>query len=242
MNDEPKIIFEAETESSVRMWFGDSIDEKILWRISAINDSLHHAPFPGFVESVPAYTTLTIFYDPMIVGASSMGAGRYSFELVIDYLKTYSDKIQPSSKQQGEKLIQIPVCYGGRTGPDIEEVARYNKLGIKDLIRFHAERVYTVYMVGFLPGFPYLGGMNEKLATPRRLNPRNLVPAGSVGIAGAQTGIYPLDSPGGWQLIGRTPMRLFDPMSGSPALLSAGNRIRFSPITYEEYQYLSSDQ
>ena len=224
------------------MSFGDSIDEQILLRITAINESLHQAPFPGFIESVPAYTTLTVFYDPLLVSAAAETPGIYAFELVINFLKNFTSEIRQSRSVPDSIPMKIPICYGGKFGPDLEEVAEYNKLRIEDVIRLHAERVYIVYMVGFLPGFPYLGGMNEKLATPRRLNPRKIVPAGSVGIAGAQTGIYPLSSPGGWQLIGITPMRLFDPLLTSPALLRAGNRIRFSSITPAEFQYLSSDE
>jgi len=224
------------------MSFGDSIDEQILQRITAINESLHQAPFPGFIESVPAYTTLTVFYDPLLVSSAAESPGIYAFQLVINYLKKFTNEIKQSRSVPDTSPIKIPVCYGGKFGPDIEEVAEYNKLSIENVIRLHAERIYIVYMVGFLPGFPYLGGINEKLATPRRLNPRKTVPAGSVGIAGAQTGIYPLSSPGGWQLIGRTPMRLFDPQLTSPALLRAGNRIQFSSITYSEFQYLSSDE
>ena len=242
MNHETKIIIEAESESSVRMSFGNSIDEQIFQRITAINESLHKAPFPGFIESVPAYTTLTVFYDPMLVNAAAESPGIYAFDLVINYLKNFTNEIRLSRSMPDTIPFKIPVCYGGKFGPDIEEVAEYNKLSIEDVIRMHAERVYIVYMVGFLPGFPYLGGMNEKLATPRRLGPRKIVPAGSVGIAGEQTGIYPLSSPGGWQLIGRTPMRLFDSLLTSPALLRAGNRIQFSSINSSEYQYLSSDE
>jgi inhibitor of KinA len=241
MNYETKITFEADTESSVRIHFGDSIDENILNRITAINEALHHKPFPGFIESVPAYTTLSIFYDPLVVISRTESEAGYAFELVISNLKRFMDQTTDGPAAADQPLIRIPVCYGGKFGPDIEEVAEYNKMQVRDVVRLHTETIYTVYMVGFLPGFPYLGGMNEKLATPRRLHPRKIVPAGSVGIAGAQTGIYPLSSPGGWQLIGRTPMILFDPLLASPVLLRAGNRIRFSGITLSEYNYLSPD-
>jgi inhibitor of KinA len=241
MKHEPKITFEAETESSVRICFGDSIDEKILKRITALNEALHLNPFPGFLESVPAYTTLTVFYDPLMVIASAGSAGLYAFELVIGQLKNLVDSITQAGGAADQPLIRIPVCYGGKFGPDIEDVAEHNKLQVEEVIRLHAETIYTVYMVGFLPGFPYLGGMNARLETPRRLHPRKTVPGGSVGIAGAQTGIYPLNSPGGWQLIGRTPMQLFNPLSASPVLLRAGNRIQFWSVSSSEFYYLSSD-
>ncbi|MHA4846366.1 5-oxoprolinase subunit PxpB [Flavitalea antarctica] len=236
-----QITYEPETESSVRICFGTSIDEMILRHITSTNEALHHKPFPGFIGSVPAYTTLTVFYDPLLVTARIESDELYAFQKVISYLKQVTASLSQASVTTEQRVILIPVCYGGSCGPDIEDVAEHNKLQVDEVIRLHAETIYTVYMVGFQPGFPYLGGMNKKLETPRRLHPRKIVPGGSVGIAGAQTGIYPLASPGGWQLIGRTPMPLFDPLSSSPVLLRAGNRIRFSAISYAEFRYLSSE-
>jgi len=130
----------------------------------------------------------------------------------------------------------IPVCYGGEFGPDIAFVAAHNHIGTDDVIRLHSEPSYPIYMLGFSPGFPFLGGLSEKLHTPRLTSPRTRVPAGSVGIANNQTGIYPIASPGGWQLIGRSPVRLFDPQRPEPFLLCAGDTLRFEPITPGEYQ------
>jgi inhibitor of KinA len=130
----------------------------------------------------------------------------------------------------------IPVCYGGEYGPDIAFVAEHNHVGIDDVIRLHSEHSYPIYMLGFSPGFPFLGGLSEKLHTPRLTSPRTRVPAGSVGIANNQTGIYPIASPGGWQLIGRSPVRLFDPERPNPFLLRAGDTLRFEPITPDEYR------
>ena len=125
------------------------------------------------------------------------------------------------------RVIEIPVTYGGEAGPDLDEVARHSRLSAAEVVRVHCAGVYTVYFLGFLPGFAYLGGLDPRLATPRRREPRHAVPAGSVGIGGEQTGVYPWASPGGWQLIGRTSLRLFDPASARPALLAAGDTVRF---------------
>jgi inhibitor of KinA len=138
-------------------------------------------------------------------------------------------------------LIEIPVCYGGELGPDLDIVASHTQLAPEEVIARHAQPDYLVYMVGFAPGFPYLGGLDARLATPRRARPRPLVPAGAVGIAGLQTGIYSLPTPGGWRLIGRTPLRLFDPSRAQPSLLQAGDRLRFVPISMQEFQCLSHE-
>jgi inhibitor of KinA len=132
-------------------------------------------------------------------------------------------------------VVSIPVCYGGAFGPDLDFVAGHNKLSVQEVIDIHTSRPYQVYMLGFTPGFPYLGGMSERIAAPRLAQPRVAIPAGSVGIAGSQTGIYPIESPGGWQLIGRTPLRLFDPGSATPFLFAAGNYLRFTAIDADAF-------
>ena len=127
------------------------------------------------------------------------------------------------------------MCYGGEYGPDLEEVARHNGLSVDEVIALHSGGEYLVYMIGFAPGFPYLGGMSERIAMPRRSSPRAQIPVGSVGIAGMQTGVYPIETPGGWQLIGRTPLALFRPEENPPSLLQAGNKVRFRPISADEF-------
>ena len=219
-------------------YFGDVIDENILQSITRFNYYINQLPFDGFIETVPAYVSLTIYYDPVKVLANASLSGNYAFERVINYLKDLpvNDEDIPITSS---KPIIIPVCYGETYGPDIEEVARHNKLTIEEVIYLHSQPTYIVYMLGFLPGFPYMGGMNKSLATPRKKLPRKAVPVGSVGIAGEQTGIYPLQSPGGWQLIGRTPVNLFNPYNDSPTLLKAGDRIQFSPISESEFKEIS---
>lgn len=138
-------------------------------------------------------------------------------------------------KQKVRYVIEIPVCYGEEFGPDLEFVANHNGLTPEEVIRIHSSAEYLVYMVGFAPGFPYLGGMPEAIAAPRRPSPRLAIPAGSVGIAGKQTGVYPIETPGGWQIIGRTPIALFVPDSNPPTILASGDRICFRPISRQEY-------
>jgi KipI family sensor histidine kinase inhibitor len=135
-------------------------------------------------------------------------------------------------------VIEIPTLYGGDSGPDLDYVASHNGLTPEEVVQIHASGTYRIYMLGFTPGFPYLGGMDERIATPRLETPRTKISGGSVGIAGAQTGIYPIDSPGGWQIIGRTPLALYDPQREEPILLQAGESIRFVPIDQETYDRL----
>ncbi len=138
------------------------------------------------------------------------------------------------------RRVEIPVCYGGELGPDLDDVARTHGLAPEEVIRLHADADYLVYMIGFMPGFAYLGGLPERIATPRRKTPRTAVPAGTVGIGGRQTGVYPLVSPGGWNLIGRTPVKIFDIKRDEPTLLSTGDRVRFRPISRSEFDEASA--
>ena len=161
-------------------------------------------------------------------------------------MKTSPDRLKQEilafEKRSGEitipppELFEIPVAYGGEKGPDLGFVAQHNGLTPEDVIEIHSAGTYLIYMLGFTPGFPFLGGLSERLFTPRLETPRAVVPAGSVGIANNQTGIYPIDSPGGWQLIGKTPIKLYDPKRENPILLKAGNYLKFKKISETEYQ------
>lgn len=226
-----KVSFSPLGDSAIMIDFGEGIslekNEQILkWQKSIISK-----PFPGFIESVPAYTTLTIFFDPIIVGSYS------PYETIKD---TIINIISSSHVQLDDvgRLVEIPVCYEEPFALDLSLVAEHNNITEQEVIDLHCGNIYHVFFLGFAPGFPFLGGMNTKISTPRKSSPRLHVPRGSVGIAGGQTGIYPLDSPGGWQIIGRTPLRLFDPTSNLPTLLLPGNNIRFTPISKEEYDAL----
>ena len=180
--------------------------------------------FIEIIETIPAYTTLFILYDPLIS----------SYATLVEKLMELETKLRNTQIPKAN-MIHIPVLYGEEYGPDLTFVAKHNGLGKEEVIRIHSENPYLIYMIGFTPGFPYLGGMSEKIATPRLVVPRQKIAAGSVGIAGNQTGIYPIDSPGGWQIIGRTPIKLFDLEHDPAVLLRAGDYIAFSPIDQEEY-------
>jgi inhibitor of KinA len=220
-------------DAAIVLQFGDAINRQTHLTIQAFTAALEQQPFPGFREYVPAFTTVTVYYDPWIV--SSKGH-RDPYASVTQALTQILDQMQTQPGKTSAKLVEIPVCYGGKWGPDLEVVAALNEISPEEVIRLHAREEYLVYMIGFAPGFPYLGGMNDRIAAARKDKPRSKVPAGSVGIAGKQTGIYPLPSPGGWQLIGRTPLVLFDPRRESPSLLQAGDHIRFVPITEKEFE------
>ena len=173
--------------------------------------------------------------------AHSALRGLSCFDKVCGYLKSL-DNLKSSSVTPKKASIRVPVCYGAAYGPDLAELAKQKHLDEQSIIDLHSSSTYTVYMIGFVPGFAYLGGMNPLLSASRKQKPRSAVPAGSVGIAGLQTGIYPLITPGGWQLIGQTPLRLFDPIRSQPSLFQAGDLIQFYPITVEEYKHLSNSQ
>lgn len=216
--------FYALGDSAIVIQLGDQIDPIINAKIRSICEWLDEYTFEGFVEYVPAYTTVTIYYQPWKIGYEELS------EMIGEMLNEIS-----GTSELRNKVIEIPVSYGGVGGPDLEIVASHNNLTVQEVVSLHSNINYLVYMIGFAPGFPYLGGLDQKISTPRKANPRSKIPAGSVGIAGMQTGIYPIETPGGWQIIGRTPIALFDLERASPSLLKAGDFVRFKPITEEEF-------
>jgi inhibitor of KinA len=211
--------------------FGDRIDPAINARVRGLDLSLEGEPIEGVIETIPAYRSLAIVYDPLTIGFDDL-----------------VEKIRGRVTQGGEatalssRTVTIPTCYGGECGPDISFVAEHNRISVPQVVDIHSGTEYLVYMIGFTPGFPYLGGLNERLTAPRLETPRIQIPAGSVGIAGSQTGIYPTESPGGWRLIGRTPVRLFDTDREIPALLRSGDRVRFQPIGEETYRAIRESE
>ncbi len=216
-------------DTSVAIVFGNEISEDINAKISAFDKALNEEQIDGVYETVPTYCALTIHYAPEII--------RYrELEKKLKEMLAQSHKIQKASAI----VMEIPVLYGGEYGPDLNYVAKYNHMTPEDVIRIHSSGDYLIYMLGFTPGFSYMGGMDESIATPRLKTPRVLIPAGSVGIAGKQTGIYPIDSPGGWQLIGRTPVRLYDAGRDTPILLDAGLHVKFIPIDEAEYRRITA--
>jgi inhibitor of KinA len=232
-------------DSALVITFGDSIQYDIHKQIKTCKDSIELNPFPGFVECVPAFTNLTIFYNPPEVVAAAGKKQKKEFvspfEVVSSIIQSKLENEQ-TEKELNHRTVSIPVCYGGEYGPDLEYVARHHNITPEEVISIHSEGEYLAYMIGFAPGFPFLGGLSEKIATPRRPSPRTSIPAGSVGIAGMQTGVYPISTPGGWQLIGQTPIKLFLPEQNPPSLLQAGDIVKFKPISKEEYQELQAKE
>ena len=214
--------FKPAGDSALVIIFGDRIDEKINKKVHAVANAIEKASPDWLVEVVPTYTSVYVYYDPL----------KLSYRNILDAIKPFLS-VEP--KEERPRIVEIPTAYGGEFGPDIEFVAKHNGLTVEEVIEIHSKPLYRVYMLGFTPGFAYLGGMDERIATPRLEKPRLKVPAGSVGIAGKQTGIYPIESPGGWRLIGRTPLRLFTPEKDPPTLLQPGDYVRFVPISEEEF-------
>ncbi len=203
-------------------------------KIQMICSYLEQYPKEWITEVIPAFTTIAIFYNPAMIAALS-----HTSSLPYDYICAELRKIAAELNQETpipQRMVEIPVCYGGEFGPDLEFVADINNISTSEVVRLHSSGEYLVHMIGFAPGFPYIGGMQAGIAAPRKKTPRGKIPAGSVGIAGEQTGVYPIETPGGWQIIGRTPLRLFQPnKEHQPTLLKAGDSIKFIPISFEEY-------
>ena len=205
-------------DAAVRVCFGDAIAAETLQAVHGFVRALDQRPVRGLREVVPAYAVAVVYYDPHECGYAAMKA----------HLEAVAETASVSPRQP--RRLVVPICYGGEFGPDLSQVAARHAMSEDEVIARHLAPVYTVAMLGFTPGFPYLAGLDPAIATPRLATPRPLVPAGSVGLAGAQTGIYPLASPGGWPLIGRTPWRLFDPNSETPFRLAPGDEVRFERI------------
>ncbi|WP_241773246.1 5-oxoprolinase subunit PxpB [Bacillus sp. LL01] len=213
-------------DTGVQVQFGSDISEETNQQIRIFADYLKKHPVDGIVEWVPAYTTLTIFYRP----------DKILYKDLCNELETIIEALQGADEGSTSIVYEIPVLYGGEAGPDLSEVASHNGLTEEEVISIHSSQAYLIYMMGFVPGFPYLGGMPKQIATPRRENPRAKIEAGSVGIAGEQTGVYPLETPGGWQIIGRTPLKLYDAAKEDPILLSAGHYLRFVSVDHKEFE------
>lgn len=216
-------------DKSVAVVFGDEISEEINTSIRAFDEALSEEQIDGITETVPTYCSLTIHYGPEKIRYREL---RERLEKLLS--------VAHKAQKMAVTVMEIPVLYGGECGPDLEYVAKYNNMAPEDVIRIHSSGEYLIYMLGFTPGFSYMGGMDDSIATPRLKTPRVLIPAGSVGIAGKQTGIYPIDSPGGWQLIGRTPVRLYDAERDDPILLDAGLRVKFIPIDEVEFERITA--
>lgn len=226
MADYPRYLTAG--DQGVVVEFGEAIDPAINRRVRDLFLALDAHPVAGIVDLVPTYRSLLITYDPLVLPADRLR------EALDARLARLAATPAPSPR-----VLEVPTAYGGAFGPDLAFVATHNGLSEQDVVAIHSGTDYLVYMMGFSPGFPYLGGMSERIATPRLKTPRTAIPAGSVGIAQTQTGIYPVESPGGWQLIGRTPVALFDAGRQPPVFVEAGDYIRFRPISVREYDELA---
>ena len=212
---------------------GDRIDAALNDRAIALAAALQAAAVPGVRDIAPAYASVCVSYDiaTWAPDAAAAEALAERLRLVVD-----TGLAADVERRRDDDVVEVPVCYGGEFGPDLDAVAEHTGLDRATIVERHAAGDYRVAMIGFMPGFPYLLGLDATLHAPRRASPRTRVPAGSVAIGGAQTGIYPRELPGGWQLIGRTPLALFDPARDEPALLRAGRRVRFRAIDPAEYR------
>lgn len=216
-------------DSAINLEFGNVISEKTNGLIRAAAQTLEADPINGVVEFVPTFCSLMVVYDPCVVGYDEL-------------TNQVRGKLRGLVATTGgiHRVVKIPVCYGGDFGPDLGDVAEHAGMSAEEVIAIHSGHDYLIDMLGFLPGFAYLGGLDERLHTPRLATPRTRIEPGAVGIGGAQTGIYPLASPGGWRIIGRTPVRPYDPDRESPILYAAGDYLRFVPITPQEFSLIET--
>ena len=217
-------------DCAISIDFGQVIDPKINRHIRQIIEQIKDLQLDGIIELVPTYCALLVQYDAMV----------YSYSDICRILEPTLQESVTDSANELVTIVEIPTVYGGEFGPDLGFVASHNHLSEAEVVSIHSGTDYLVYMLGFIPGFTYLGGMDPRIATPRLSSPRTLIPAGSVGIAGEQTGTYPSDSPGGWQIIGRTPVTMYDMSKKQAALLQAGDYVRYVPIDENEFHRIKS--
>ncbi len=225
------ISMKAVGANGVLVCFGVTVEENINARVMALVAALAEKPMVGMGETVPSFASLLVYYDPLVTDYDAV-------KTVLRWTIYSMGRVRVATG----KTVEIPVCYGGKYGEDLAFIAQHAGMSEVEVIALHSAQPYRIYMLGFLPGFPYLGGLDERLHTPRLANPRTKIPAGSVGIGGQQTGIYPMASPGGWQLLGRTPLRLFAPEQGGKLPYNAGDSIRFVPIDEATFLKLEKEE
>jgi inhibitor of KinA len=214
----------AAGDAALVLEFPQRIDPAINARAVALADALHRRCGGAIRDAVVGYATVTVFFDPLVVDADWMEAEMQDAARDLDDLPETSGTV-----------IEVPVCYGGELGPDLEAVAAFGRCTPDDVVGLHTEATYRVYMVGFVPGFAYMASVDPRIAAPRRASPRTAVPSGSVAVAGPQTGIYPAVTPGGWNIIGRTPLQPYDSARANPFLFRAGDTVRFHAVSRDDY-------
>lgn len=224
-------------EDALLLRFGDGTDVATNARVHVAARMLRDVNLPGVSDIAPAYASLLLRFDPLAWNSCTV---REAIFKALDPGVRRDDEQEATELGNDAHIVEIPVCYGDEYGPDLDAVAEHARLSHEEVIARHAAAEYTVAMLGFAPGFPYLLGLDASLHVPRRANPRTRVPAGSVAIGGSQTGIYPRELPGGWHLIGRTPLKLFDPEREPPCLLAPGDRVRFRAIGADEFARLAA--
>lgn len=217
-------------DRAISIDFGQVIDPKINRYIRQTIERIKELQLEGIIELVPTYCALLVEYDAML----------YSYSDICNIIEPTLEEGMTDTTNELVTVVEVPTVYGGEFGPDLSFVATHNHLSEDEVVSIHSGTDYLVYMLGFIPGFTYLGGMDSRIATPRLSSPRTLIPAGSVGIAGEQTGTYPSDSPGGWQIIGRTPVTMYDMSKAQAALLNAGDYVRYVPIDESEFHRIKS--
>ena len=217
-------------DRAISIDFGQVIDPTINRHIRQTIGRIKELQLEGIIELVPTYCALLVEYDAML----------YSYSEICNIIEPTLEEGMTNTTNELVTVVEVPTVYGGDFGPDLSFVASHNHLSEDEVISIHSGTDYLVYMLGFIPGFTYLGGMDPRIATPRLSSPRTLIPAGSVGIAGEQTGTYPSDSPGGWQIIGRTPVTMYDMSKAQAALLKAGDYVRYVPIDESEFHRIKA--
>jgi len=217
-------------DHAITVSLGNEIDEQINQRVFSVFSYLKLQNFDFILDVIPAYASVSVVYDVMRI--RNMGA-KSSYNYMHDLLQNALQQT-PHIMSESRK-ISVPVCYHESLGPDLATLSQQKKLTIDEIIEIHSSSLYRVYMLGFLPGFTYMGKVNDKIAMARKSVPGKSVPAGSIGIAGIQTGIYPVDSPGGWNIIGRTPVKIFEAHNEHPCIFEPGDQVKFEPITLDEF-------
>lgn len=220
-------------DSCIVVEFGNSIDMEINARVQTLRKEIEKRPFPGFIETVPTYRSLAVCFNPLL-------APDGLDKLLLRLADSKNTNNVESPQEEKRKLLIVPACYDGDFAPDIVKVAANAGITTDEVVRRHTSKDCYCYMLGFVPGYSYLGGMDPTIETPRLKEPREKIPAGSVAIGGKQTGIYPIESPGGWNLIGKTPLRMFDPLRNPAIFLEAGMWVRFVPIDVAEFKRIAA--